>query len=227
MNSILFPLTAVLSLAFAVLIVRYSVRFLVRPAERIMSVILVCAVCILSVLLSLAFKALPGKTEDLIGQSTGVLESRLEEEYPGCLTRELDSQKLEDLIEDSRQIRGDVMSFAGDYGFLAKMIGVNTYMSVFGSLIDGAENNMEAMQADGKMFTLENVIDHLQERANARISSISVTAMWIVLAVTAVLYAALFLMCVAFRKGWTSTSGSSVVFGDGVDADADADADAK
>lgn len=216
MNDILFPLTAAVSLAVAALLVMYCIRFLRKPPEKIMSVVSVCIVFVLSVMLALAFNGIPERADSLIWKCMEQVRNRLEEEYPGCMTGELDDRTLNDLIEDCRQFTGSMDTYIDGAGFLARIIGVKTFISAIDGLADGMERNVNAFNAEGKALTAENILLYVRDQASFKVHDMCRTALWAVLVAALVLYMVIFLLCIAFRKGWISASGSSVVFGDDV-----------
>lgn len=195
------------------------VWFLILPLKKSTLKFFIFSVTILATLIVTFLFAgssfLPKKINRFIDYEMVYIENQINQISPDYTQKVLDTETVNKLISDSRQIRSYLESNE-EVGFVVRNIGVGAYLSYLENFVENVDFYLYEFESTGTPFTLHNIFLSIKDKSQQPILKTVKIIEIIILVFGLIVNVLLLIWAVALKKGWMGDSNDGVVFGDDV-----------
>lgn len=159
-----------LLLGVAFCIVRYKLLPMENKSDRMWLIVSLSAITLLYVILLIVGMTLPAKVDSMLVVGTDQIEAYYNADDSEASNRVLDKTQLNELLLSAHSIRSNVDA-RKDVSWFVQWLGMNAYIDGIDSFAGSIDTHLAELEAQGKDFTLHNILVYTREQAHVSLKS--------------------------------------------------------
>lgn len=159
-----------LLLGAAACIVRYKLLPMENKSDRMLLIAGLSALTLVAVILLILGMTLPAKVDNMLAVGTEQIESYYNIDNPEASNRVIDKTQLNEILLSAHSIRSNVDA-RKDVSWFVQWLGMNAYIDGIDSFAGSIDTHLAELEAQGKDFTLHNILVYTREQAHISLKS--------------------------------------------------------